>query len=136
MLNRREWCSLFASTVLTSVLLFCLMWRPESAPPPDKQPERPVMVSSVTIEDKGPEGSTACEKTYDGIGVENNFGGKVIRVAKGHPAWRAGIVPGDVLSDMYETPGWKSFLLHREGRPGVPMRLRTEKICYDRSDER
>jgi C-terminal processing protease CtpA/Prc len=71
-----------------------------------------------------------CPSTYEGIGIMRNFGGVVTKVAKGWPAWRAGIEPGDVLTP-WELPivnGIMEFQVTRNGKT-VTMKLRTELIC-------
>jgi hypothetical protein len=72
-----------------------------------------------------------CPHTYEGIGIKRRWGGMVTEVAKGWPADRAGIVPGDVIEPWFFEPenGFMSFEVHRSGRV-IKMRLRTEKICF------
>lgn len=72
-----------------------------------------------------------CPKTYVGIGIKRNVMNRVLEVAPGWPAHRAGILPGDILSpwDLGEGGGYFEFTVTRNGKT-VQMRLKTEDICY------
>lgn len=73
-----------------------------------------------------------CTDTYDGIGVKIAFGSnRITEVAKGWPAHRAGIRPGDVIEHLTEPriiDGYMAITISRNGKK-TNMKLRTERIC-------
>ena len=73
----------------------------------------------------------SCPQTYEGIGIKRRWGGMVTEVAKGWPADRAGILPGDIVEPWMFEPvdGFMEFEVVR-GSKRVKMRLKTEKICF------
>lgn len=73
----------------------------------------------------------SCPSTYEGIGIKRRWGGMVTEVAKGWPADRAGILPGDIVEPWMFEPvdGFMEFEVVR-GAKRVKMRLKTEKICF------
>jgi len=72
-----------------------------------------------------------CPETYEGMGVRFNPQGKIIQVAKGWPAHKAGIQVGDYLIAPYLVSPYNGFIefdIERNGKR-VHMKLRTEHIC-------
>lgn len=73
-----------------------------------------------------------CPKTYEGIGIKRNPMNKIVEVAPGWPADKAGIQVGDYTDlpwDDEKPNGFMEFNVTRNGKT-VHMKLRTEKICY------
>ena len=80
---------------------------------------------------------TPCDNQYEGIGLAFNPMHKVVKVAKGWPADRAGIRIGDYLVDPYNMlpkDGFMEFEVIR-GEKKVRMKLRTENICQKETKE-
>lgn len=76
-----------------------------------------------------------CANQYEGIGLAFNVMHKVVKIAKGWPADRAGIRIGDYLVDPYNMlpkDGIMEFEVIRNDKK-VRMRLRTESICQKES---
>jgi len=137
LITSRETCALL-SVLLHAALLLTLN---VALPDPPKAPKPPVEADLISGSPEllpkmervlDPSAlHIDCPATYEGIGIKRAWGGMVTEVAKGWPADRAGIVPGDLVLpwgiDPYE--GFMEFEVHRGGKV-VKMRLRTEKICF------
>lgn len=131
--------ALALSALLHAAVVGLALYQPQPSQSP-KQPPPPLlanMVTDVELVDKIEEAinpnalHVECPSTYRGIGIKRNFGGEVVHVAKGWPADRAGIRPGDILEPwgFEEIDGFMEFEVIR-GQKRVRMRLRTEAICF------
>jgi hypothetical protein len=127
------------SIFLHASIVAVALHKPEAQLPPPKPPTIPAafMPTDVTlvpkVEDQlNPDAlHVDCPDTYEGIGIRRDFSGRVIEVAKGWPADRAGIQVGDVLEPwgFEAVNGFMEFEVHR-GRQVVKMKLVTERICF------
>lgn len=64
-----------------------------------------------------------------GIGIRRDFGYRVVEVAPGYPADRAGIKVGDYLPGYLDhEKEYMEFEVHR-GNKVVHMKLKVERIC-------
>jgi len=74
-----------------------------------------------------------CPQTYDGIGVMVAFGSnRITNVAKGWPADKAGIRPGDIMEKPWNARavnGYMAFTIIRNGKR-TEFNLQTDNICF------
>lgn len=103
-------------------------------PPPE--PPAPAKVYGGTIpggkfRDMDREGDgLACEYQYKGVGFEHSWQGKVLQIARGGPAWRAGIRVGDWMRS-YEDNG-DHYVFHMErGDQRIDLVIMKSDICIE-----
>lgn len=75
-----------------------------------------------------------CPNEYLGVGLTHVFNGRIIDVAGGGPAARAGVQVGDVLENAWEMSAqegqpYKDMVISRDGVKRH-LRLYVEPICY------
>ena len=113
-------------------------------PMPAKQqftePETTLEIERVTIKnDKSKRtNSRDCPNFFGGIGIRHSRDGFILKVVKGYPASRAGILPGDILSGDTEyirgEIGTAVDVTVLRGEKTLKFSMIREKICTTKKD--
>lgn len=95
------------------------------------------LIQRTTPKDKSDNPGERCKgkNYYGGVGlIQELFTGKVIEVAKGYPAERAGILPGDIIitgEEIKGLPGSTATITVARGVEIITFQIVREKICIE-----
>lgn len=124
--------------MVLTILLHCAVLLPWGVSIPKKSDRPPIKVEIVDFAplDFVPLSDDSlvhvhCPMTYEGIGVEFDWTGRIFRVAKGWPAHKHGIQVGDVVHgyrELFPVDGYMTFDVDRNGKI-LHFNIKTEKVC-------
>lgn len=126
------------SVLLHLSLLLPILLRSPEKPPVASQPSGSQEVTFVSLRGiGGPEdgpgvlsGGECPDSEYMGVGITNDWAGRIKAVSPGGPAWRAGIRPGHSLISLIEHPDGLTRVISDGGSGSMERTLRREPICY------
>lgn len=125
--------ALLATLLLHALVL--LPWR--LSEPEARKKAMPVGllgVQEMRFREVGDSGAAlACDHVYVGVGFRFDAFRSVIEVAPKSPAWRAGVLVGDVVLNPHQQPDERGYVEYRftRGERAVAYRMRVEEICEE-----
>jgi len=137
----RSWLGSILFSFLIHALLVVLLLpkthkpKKEGGEGDSKEPSPPQQLLSGNIVSRLDDHSgSKCVSFYGGIGIYTNPDDSVEKVFPGYPAAKAGIVVGDVLSDLASIRGEVGVYVEFDGtRNGTRQhyRLKRDKVCIE-----
>lgn len=87
----------------------------------------------VQIIELGPTADGGCKDYYEGIGISESFDGTIMWIAKGYPAEKSGLLPGDIIQPGDEIRGPAGTIAKinvlRDGKL-LQFDIKRGRICY------